>query len=458
MALTLRSDGVAPLVAHFDAIRGALPGQDLAWLGDLRTEALAQFTAAGVPGAKVEEWKYSAVARALSGDAPAGEGRRTAAPAVDAAMVRAQIDDYDGPSLVFVDGIHQPQLSRVPVGQKGISIRPLSTVLAESPEDLRPFLAKSHDRAEHRLSGQVDRRPFALIALNAALMADGAAIKVAADTVCETRIYILHLNRHGDDQGMVTPRTVVACDSGAQCRIVESYVGVGDASYLTNAVTQIFVGSNGRVEHWRLQAECGAANHVGATLVDLGDGARYDATDVTIGGGANRAEMRVGLAGDHAQCHLKGLYLGRGRQQHDLLTRLDHVGQDCISDQVYKGVIGGNARGAFQGKIHVAPNALKTDAKLLNKNLIVSDAGEADSKPELEILADDVKCAHGSTVGDLDLDALFYLRARGIDEAAARALLINGFVADVLDGAGDETVAGQMRRAVNQWLAGEVQS
>jgi Fe-S cluster assembly protein SufD len=228
------------------------------------------------------------------------------------------------------------------------------------------------------------------------------------------------------------PRNLIVCGHGSEVKIIESYVGLGAGVYLQNPVTEISAAPGSVIEHYRIQREGGAAFHVGALAARLERDSNFVSHQLTLGGGLVRNDLQVVLGGEGADCTLNGLYLTDNEQHVDNHTQIDHARPRCASREFYKGILRGRARGVFNGKIIVRKSAQKTDARQTNKNLLLSDEAVVNSQPQLEIHADDVKCSHGSTIGQLDRDALFYLRARGIGEEDARRLLSYGFAADIL--------------------------
>jgi Fe-S cluster assembly protein SufD len=249
------------------------------------------------------------------------------------------------------------------------------------------------------------------------------------------------------------PRNLIVAGEDSRVTLIESYVTLNEGEYFTNAVTEIVAGKNAVVEHYKLERESEQAYHVAGIHVRQERDSRYTSHNVAAGGRLVRNDIRVALDGEGAECTLNGLTLARGRQHVDNHTRIDHFKPRGTSHEWYKGVFDGNSRGVFSGLVRVHPDAQKTDAQLTNNNLLLSDGAEADSRPQLEIYADDVKCAHGSTVGQLDPDALFYLRSRAVDEALARNMLIYGFASDILTRMNLAPVRAQLEDQLSQrWL------
>ncbi len=433
---------------QFAAAKPSLPGAGLGWLDALRGRAFDQFARAGFPSRKVEEWKY----------ADAGRLAKTPYRLADAAGadLGAAVERIAVPAeshrIVFVNGRLRRDLSALGELPAGVTVTGLSAATAQLPELLEARLAAADDLTEDRLSGIRDPRPFAMVAMNTAFATDGVVIHLAREAAADLPIHVVHLAAPDGDDEMIQPRNLIIAEEEASALIVETYTAVGDHAYLTNVVTQVFAAKDAHVRHYRLQTEGATAFHVATTLARLGLSAAYDSFVLTLGAAFSRNEIRAILDGEHAHCRLNGAYLGRGKQHHDNWTRVDHMSSNGTVSETYKSVLDDASRGAFQGKIHVWPDAVKTDARQLNNNLLLSPNAQADSKPELEILADDVRCSHGSTVGDIDETALFYLRTRGIDTERARDLLVEAFIGDLIDHIGYGTAHDYFRAAFEDWL------
>ncbi len=433
---------------QFAAARGDLAGADLGWLADLRGQAFDQFARDGFPSIKVEEWKYANLRPlAKTQYRPAGGG----AAGLDAALKLAAMP-ADSHRIVFVNGRLRPDLSALGDLPAGVTVTGLAAAAADDPDLLRRCLPSAAGLTEDRLSGIRDPRPFAMVAMNTAFAADGVVVHLARDASAELPIHVVHLAAPEGADEMIQVRNLIVAEEGSAAMIVETYAAAGRGGYFTNAVTQVFAAKDAHIRHHRLQTEAFDAFHIATTLAHLDEAAAYDSFVLSLGGAFARNEIRVALDGEHVHCRLNGAYLGRGKQHLDNWTRVDHLKPNGTFSETYKSVLDDSARGAFQGKIRVWPGADKTNATQLNKNLLLSAKARADSKPELEILADDVRCAHGTTVGEIDETALFYLRARGIDAARARDLLIAAFIGDLIDHIGYGTAQDYFRAAATGWL------
>jgi Fe-S cluster assembly protein SufD len=310
--------------------------------------------------------------------------------------------------LVFVDGHYRADLSAPPKGVEATS------------------LAQALPGALEWVGAAGEGEPF--VALNAAFLEDGAFVRVKKGFRLPAPLHLLFLGT----SKAAHPRNVYLIDEGAEAVIVETYLSAGETPHFTNAVSDIRVAKGGSLAHYRLQLE-GASYHFGTVRARLDRDARFTSHNVACGGTLTRNDIVAALDGENAHCTLNGLLVIRGTQHVDNSTRLEHRKANCKSHELYKGVLDGKASGVFTGKIHVFPDAQKTDAYQASANLLLTDTATVDAQPQLEIYADDVKCSHGSTVGQLDKDALFYLRSRGLNEAAARHVLVRAFAGDVAD-------------------------
>jgi Fe-S cluster assembly protein SufD len=403
-------------LAEFARVEGRLPGRQLPWLQSMRQDALASFAETAFPTRHDEDWKYTNVAVIEKGRfvmaGPSTEGS-------DVAQQIAALALPDAHLLVFVNGRCQPQFSRLEPLPAGVTIISLAEALQREPERLEGLLTRPTD--DHSSGFE---------ALNAAFMSDGAYIHLAPGTALERPIHLVFIASEANLA--IQPRNIVLAEEDSRASIIEHYVAPGGTSYFTNALTDIVVRRGAQVEHHRLQQESLSAYHIAGVNVDQQHGSRFTSNSFALGGALARVGINIGLNAEAAECALNGLYLTGGRQHTDHHTRIDHAKARGVSRELYKGVLDGASRAVFNGKVIVHPNAQHSDAQQSNRNLLLSEGAEVDTKPQLEIYADDVKCTHGATVGQLDADQLFYLRSRGVDDAAARALLTFAFAAEVV--------------------------
>ena len=401
--------------AEYPTIAPALPGQSLPWLAALRQEALAKFSAQGFPSPREEEWRYtnvSSIEKKLF-----SPSIKPTASNVDSQWLKSyQLGDAW--SVVLVDGHFCAELSAL----DGLPETVLVMSMAEA-------LEKQQDTLENYINQSVNNDEHGFIAFNTAWFSDGLFVHVPAKQVLEKPIQVLHLITQPDV--LASTRTVIVAGDMADIKVIETFAGL-DVAYLSAAVTEVFVGLNADVSLYKMQCESEKAYHFGGIYVKQAKDARFSHHNFAFGGLLARCDIRTDL--DQAsECELNGLYLGVKRQHIDNHTRINHLKPHGISRELYKGVLDDRARGVFQGRVIVAENAQKTDSQMNNRNLLLSDDAEADTKPQLEIYADDVKCGHGVTVGQLDEKSIFYLQSRCIDEETARNMLTFAFANEMVD-------------------------
>jgi Fe-S cluster assembly protein SufD len=401
--------------AGFDRARTA---REPAAVRALRRRAIERFGERGFPGRREEQWRFTDVSAIA-----ATRFARAAGPgAVDAAaLAPSRIDGAI--RLVVVDGFVVPALSDLAALPAGTRLGSLADALAEAPERVEEHLGR-HAR--------FDDHPF--VALNTAFFADGVLLALPARAEVETPIHLVFYSTAGSAEAPPAsfPRTLIVAGEASRATVVESYVGTADAVYLTCPVTELAMAPGAVIDHCKLQHDSRQAFHLATLQVHQERAGNLFSHAVSSGAALARNDVNAVLAGEGCDCTLNGLYLASGSQHVDNHMRMDHVAPHCTSYELYKGVLDGHARSVFNGLIHVHPGAQKTDAKQSNRNLLLSEGAMANSNPQLEIFADDVRCTHGSTVGQLDEDAVFYLRSRGIGAEAATSLLTYAFASDIV--------------------------
>ncbi len=427
--------GTEPWLAQFAALKESLPGADLPWLAELREAGCTRFAELGLPTHKVEAWKYTSL-RPLA--------RVPFAPAATepgvSVVPKLLAEDQAAARLVFVNGRFRPELSDLAGLPAGVRAGGLAEALAREPDRIAETLGRT---------GALDGH--SMLALNTALMADGFVLTIDRGAALERPIEITYLAIPDGTSPALHPRNLIVAGPGSRATVVEHHVG-GDGVYLVNGVTEVLVGDGAVLRHYKVQEEGADGYHLYLSRVRIDRDALYDNFVLSIGGRLARNQIEAVIDGAGAECLLNGAYMATGRQHLDHTSLIDHAAPHARSRQVYHGVLDGQARGVFQGQIVVRRQAQKTDGYQLNRALLLSDGAEIDSKPNLEIYADDVKCSHGATAGDLDKDALFYLRARGIPEPEARALLIAAFLNEVIDNEPVEAAQDVFRARVDAWL------
>jgi Fe-S cluster assembly protein SufD len=392
----------------------AAPG----WLMALRKDAFARFAELGFPSTRQEEWRYTSVA-------PIAECAFELASDGVSELSRDQVEHSSFPVyacslFVFVNGNFAPRLSAPRALSGSPHVESLAGVLEQAPGRLEPRLARL---------ASYEAAPF--VALNTAFLHDGALVEVPDGVTVEAPIHLVYLSLPERSPRVSYPRTLLSMGRGSHATVIEDYVSLGAGHGFTNAVSEVRLDSGARLDLVRLQREGGHHFHVSDVHVELARDSRFTAHDFSLGGALVRKDVSANLAGEGAECTLDGLYLASGRELVDNHTLIDHASANGTSRELYKGILSGAGRGVFHGRIVVREGARKTDARQTNKNLLLSRDAEVDSKPQLEIGADDVKCSHGSTIGQLDEASLFYLQTRGIDAPSARRLLMRAFASEV---------------------------
>ena len=389
------------------------------WLQDLRDRGAARFTALGFPTTRDEEWRFTSVAPIAGGDfKPAGEG---AARVTDAELAHYLYSDA-AHRIVIVNGTFSADLSRAPHLPGGVRAGSLAAAVTEQPDVVQRYLGQLAE-----FGGR------AFTALNTALAADGAYIYIPDGVVLDAPLHVLFITTSSAGAATMShTRALVVAGERSQSQIVETYVGPAGSVYFTNAVTEIVAGENAVIDHYKVQQESLEAFHVASLHISAGRSSNVSSQSMSLGGRLVRNDVVAVMDGEGAECTLNGLYLADRDRLVDNHTVIDHAKAHCPSHELYKGILGGKAKAIFNGKIIVRQDAQKTDAKQTNRALLLSDEATINTKPQLEIFADDVKCTHGATIGQLDEDAIFYLRARGLSYFEARDMLIHAFAGEIL--------------------------
>jgi Fe-S cluster assembly protein SufD len=416
----LTTDGKEHYLSAFTRYRVNGASNSPAWLKDLRESAIAEFAQVGFPTTKNEEWKYTNVEPITRQQFERANG--TAKSVAAGELFSLSLADSAYNRLVFVNGAFAPELSSLRALPNGVKVQSLAQALKEESEILQLHLAR-----------YAQRRERGFVALNTAFIEDGAFVFVPKGETVDEPIYLVFASSEARKPVVSYPRNLLVLEENAQARIVESYVGLSETTYFNNAVTEIITQHNTTVDHYRVQRETNRGFHVGTLAVQLGRSSNFAAHALTLGGSLVRNDVGAVLDGEGVECVLNGLYLVDGNQHVDNQTRIDHVKPHATSFELYKGILSGKGRAVFNGKIFVHKAAQKSDARQTNKNLLLSADAVVNTKPQLEINADDVKCSHGSTIGQLDRDALFYLRSRGLDVGNAQSLLCYAFASDVVN-------------------------
>jgi len=432
MTMTLTETGVDRYVVEFDHFLRDLPVVGPERIETLRHTAFERFVDLGFPTVREEQWRFTNVAPIAR-----TEFRLDTTPPEIEDRDLAPFE-YDGcAQLVVVNGHFVPERSRLDGLPEGVVACGLAAALERYPDQIESHLAR-YARFEEQ----------AFVALNTAFLRDGVFLYVPRNVVVEKPVNIVMVGRPEDRPIGFFPRNLFVAEESSQVTLVEQYVTVGEGSYLCSPVTEVVTGDNAVIDHYKLQRESTEAFHTATFQIQLGRDSNFSSHSISWGGAIVRNDVNAVLDGEGSEATLNGLYMVEGTQLVDNHMRVDHVQAHCDSHELYKGILEGKARAVFSGLIHVHPGAQKTDAKQTNRNLLMSPDALCNSQPQLEIFADDVKCTHGSTVGQLDDTAVFYLRSRGIGEEAARSLLTYAFASDIVE----RIKVGSVKRDLEEFL------
>ncbi|NRA01501.1 MAG: Fe-S cluster assembly protein SufD [Myxococcales bacterium] len=422
-----------PLLERFEDARERLPGHGLPWLEDLRQGAFEHFRATGMPAPTDEDWRFTNLAPLRKHDfTPTLLAPATRSPERPEGTARARI--------VFRDGRFDPAHGTPDALPAGVSVRSLAHVLRDDP-----------DRVRARLGQIADPKSRALWALNTAWFEDGALIEVAGAAKLDAPIEVEFL-QSGDGSKLVTPRCLILMGPGSRAAVCERYRSTGAGPYLTNALSEAVLETDASLVHVRIQEESSTGFHLGGFASRQEAGSRLQQISIALGSRLSRFEISSLLEGEGADCALDGLYLAKGRQHVDHHTTIDHAVPHCTSRELYKGILAGQSRAVFHGRIQVRPHAQKTSASQTNRNLVISPDARVNTKPQLEILNNDVRCTHGATIGQIEEEALFYLQSRGIGPEEARALLCYAFASEVAERIPDQATRDWLRDYVDRWI------
>ena len=426
---------ITELVTPFASVakEQALLGQDIDWLKSMRLKALTQFNHQGLPAKKQEDWKYTSL-WGFSQQAFTHQAEQNSITAEQCNQLALLKDAY---RLVIVDGEFSAELSQLEHLPAGLIVRPLSAALE---------LAQPH------IGRQIDLEQAGFNALNTLLMQEGVVITVDSGIKIDKPIELLVINSGTTEALASHLRNVIVLADSSHATVIENYVGLNDAISLTNVVSEVVLAHDAILNHYKLQQESKNAFHIARLAAQQGADSQWNTNSISLGAKLARNDVHSQLLGEQSHVTMDGLYLVTGEQHVDNHTRIDHAVPNTTSDELYKGVLDGNSHAVFNGKVIVHKDAQKTDSNQSNRNMLLSRGCEIDTKPEMEIYADDVKCGHGSTVGQLNDEHLFFLRARGLDEVSARSLLTYAFAVDVLERIPAEEIRQALSELVEQYL------
>jgi Fe-S cluster assembly protein SufD len=420
----------------FEAARDRLPGTGE--VAELRAQAFEAYARAGLPHRRLEDWKYTDL-RALMREVLPLAAAPDASALERAKAALASLPAVDAHRLVLVDGVLAPALSNLDALEAGVRVQSLSEILQDNSNAARA------DLLENGVASG------AMIALNAAMATDGAVVTVANGAVLAKPIHIVHVATRSS--ASTYTRSFLKLGQAAHATLVESFVAAdGAKSYQANDAVIVWLGDDAHLQHVRLMADSADASNITTAVFTIGAKSRLTSFNMTSGGGLSRYQGYLTFAGEGAEASVNGVNLLNERQHADTTLFLDHAVPNCASREIFRAVVDDRAHSVFQGRIIVQPKAQKTDAKMMTRALLLSDEAEADNKPELEIFADDVTCGHGATTGALDESLLFYLRARGLSEKEAQALLIQAFVGEAIESIASDELREVAITIAQRWL------
>jgi Fe-S cluster assembly protein SufD len=394
--------------------------KDPEWLKTLRAEAIRSFADLGFPTTRLEDWKYTNVSAVAGGTFE--PGTETLSREDAETLKSSPLFDLGCNRLVFVNGHFSKGLSSLDGLSPKIKVSSIAEAISSGAAPLQEHLGRYADNSKH-----------GLVALNTAFISDGAYIEIPKGLVLDGPLQILHISTHASAPQISQTRVLIVAGQEAQAKIIEIFLGTGENANFTNAVTEIVAGENSTIDYVKVQHESAKAFHVATVIAHLARSANVATNTIDFGSRLGREDLITVLDGEGAESHLNGLYVTTGSQLIDNHTTIDHAKPHCASREFYKGVLDDKSTAVFNGKIIVRKDAQKTDSKQSDKNLLLSEDAVINTKPQLEIYADDVKCTHGATIGQIDAESIFYLRSRGIGLENARNLLIVAFANDIID-------------------------
>src|SRR5437667_9322771 len=432
------TESLGNYLESFTDFQKLAPGRKRGWLRELRDDAFARFCETGFPTTHDEDWRFTNVsAIAKTSFLLAEKGGFT--------VSERELEPYRfagaACQLVFVDGHFAPELSRISNLPPGLEVSGLAERIEKDPGSV-----------ESHLGRYLNTRRDAFAALNAAFLNDGAYVHIQRRAVIEQPICLLYVSANEDGPVMSHPRNLIVAEQESQAAIVEDYVSLRHGSAFCNTATELVAGEAAVISHYMIERENRETFNISTLRIEQGRGTNVASHSILLGGALVRNNVHPVLAGEGAECLINGLFLGSERQHLDNYMLVEHASPHCASRQFYNGILDGQAHGVFHGRIVVHKDAQKTDAKQTNRNLLLSDDAQIDTKPQLEIYADDVKCTHGATIGQIDENALFYLRSRGIDELSARKLLLFAFASECLDRMKPSPAREQVEKLIHSYL------
>lgn len=432
-------DAAQQLTSLYERMADRLPGAQHGGISALRNQAIEQFSAIGLPHRRVEEWKYTDLRRMMTDVyAPAEGAAEIALAEIETALGDAA--GIDAVKLVLINGAFRPDLSSAVEIPPGVELMSLAEALRSCADWVLEALGKINAQEGETIN-----------LLNMAFMSDGVVLRLANGVALPRPVHLIHVTA-GDAPRAASLRNLIIADEGAEGTVIESYVSLGGIAAQTNSVTEVRAAPSSKIRHYKISSENAEAQHLSSVMVDLAERSDYLAVNFADGTALSRHQTFMKFSGDHARGRFYGVQLLSGRQHCDMTLVINHDAVGCESREHVKAVLADHAQGVFQAKVMVRPGAQQTDGRQMAQALLLSENAEFDSKPELEIYADDVKCNHGATSGALDDDLMFYLRARGIPEEEARSLLIQAFIGEIIERIEHEGLQEALRNKTARWL------
>ncbi|MCZ7603472.1 MAG: Fe-S cluster assembly protein SufD [Melioribacteraceae bacterium] len=426
-------------ISNFQDFESKLNGQSKTFLHDIRKDALTKLKDLHFPTIKDEEWKYTNIAPLMKENFVLPE--KVEATKIDEEFIyKNSFTDFDYDRIVFINGKFSPQFSIIGELPKGAVIGSLAKAITENTEIVKKYIGK-YSKVEH-----------AFTAMNQTYSTDGLFVYLPEGKMLERPLQVFFVNGNENEKILSIPRNLVIAESGSSGKIIVNYVGVNNNSYFTNTLSEIHVDVNANLDYIKIQSEKKNAFHIDKTDIYQDKGSIFNHYSFAFGASLSRTDINSVLDNENIECHFYGIYLGKDKQHLDHHTFVDHAKPNCMSNEVYKGILDDESRGVFNGQILVRPDAQKTNAYQSNKTVLLSDKATIDTKPQLEIFANDVKCSHGATIGKLDEEAYFYIRSRGVEDKIAQSMLIHAFAADVIEAVNIEQLRDQLNHKLFETL------
>ena len=413
---------------------------DPGWLRSIREDGITQFSELGFPTTRDEDWRFTNVAPIARSAFEINQNGYKEPFSSD--LAKFMFEGNTSGTLVFINGAFSPALSTTQSLPEGVIVSRIASALKDHEDLLSEHLAKYAD---------IEKEAFT--ALNNAFFEDGGFIYIPKGTILDDPVHLLYISSGSDKPRITSPRNLIVAEHNAQADVIEQYVSLEESVYLSNVVTELVVGENSTLGHYLIERESKKSFNVSTLRAQQGRNSNIRSHSVLLGGALVRNNVHPVLAGEGCDSLINGLFMSSGRQHMDNYMKLEHVSPHSDSRQFYNGILDGRSRGVFHGRIVVHEDAQKTDAKQTNRNLLLSDHAQIDTKPQLEIYADDVKCTHGATIGQIDEDAIFYLRSRGISQEASREIILNAFTNETLESMTVESVKNYCSGLVADWFS-----